>query len=106
MTSVTGMPSRAGWTQQRIAFAMILLLAIPSLAACHRHEKVPDGDILATLTVPSIDERAFDPSAMKGKPTLLLFVTPTCPHCLVTLPRASAAAQGHDANAVAVFVAG
>jgi hypothetical protein len=35
-----------------------------------------------------------------------MFVTPTCPHCLVTIPRGAAAAKAEGANVVAVFVAG
>jgi hypothetical protein len=35
-----------------------------------------------------------------------VFATPTCPHCLVTLPAADAAARAASATAVAVFVVG
>lgn len=82
----------------------MLVAALP-LAACHRGEKVPDGDITATLTVQPVSG-SFDPASLKGKPSLVLFVTPTCPHCLVTIPRAAAAARAQGANVVAVFVAG
>ncbi|MDB4957727.1 MAG: Redoxin [Myxococcales bacterium] len=98
------MPSRHGWTQQRIALAAILVIALP-FAACRRGEKLPDGDIAASLTVEPIGDH-FDPGSIKGKPSLVLFVTPTCPHCRVELPRAAAAAQAEGANVVAVFVAG
>lgn len=98
------MPSRHGWTQQRIALALILVIALP-FAACRRSEKLPDGDIAASLTVESIGN-AFDPASIKGKPSLVVFMTPTCPHCRVQLPRAAAAAEAEGANIVAVFVAG
>src|ERR1700716_2367191 len=102
MTAETqGMPSRHGWTQQRIALAAILVIALP-FAACRRGEKLPDGDIAASLTVESIGDHVFDPASIKGKPSLVLFVTPTCPHCRVELPRAAAAARAQGANVVAV----
>ena len=82
-----------------------LLLVFLALA-CHRGPRPPDGDIAASLTAPAIGEHAFDPSSIKGKPSLVLFVTPTCPHCLKTLPAAAEAARAEGANAVAVFVVG
>jgi len=66
------------------------------LAACHRGEAVPDGDVLAAVHRPELH----------GKPTLVMFVTPTCSHCLATIPRAIDAAAARGANIVAVFVAG
>jgi thiol-disulfide isomerase/thioredoxin len=75
-------------------------------AACHRTPKVPDGDVLASLTVPSLIGDQLDTHALEGKPTLLLFVTPSCVHCLATIPHAIAAAHAKGSNIVAVFVAG
>jgi len=66
------------------------------LAACHRGPTVPDGDVLTAVNRPELH----------GKPTLVMFVTPTCPHCLATIPHAIAAAADEKANLVAVFVAG
>ena len=40
------------------------------------------------------------------KPSLVMFVTPTCSHCRAMIPRAAAAAYAKDANVVAVFVTG
>ena len=82
-----------------------MVLAVILVAGCHRGPKPPDGDIAATLTVAPIGA-PFDPASLRGKPSLVLFVTPTCPHCLATLPRAAIAAKAKDANLVAVFVAG
>jgi thiol-disulfide isomerase/thioredoxin len=82
---------------------VIALLAI----GCHRNTaKIPDGDILASLTVPSLAGDALDTHALEGKPTLLLFVTPSCVHCLATIPHAIEAAKQQASNIVAVFVAG
>lgn len=92
------MPLRRGST-----LVLLLLLAI---AGCKRGEPVPEGDIAATLTAPSIGAHSFDPASLKGKPSLVMFVTPTCPHCIATIPRGAAAAQAQGANVVAVFVAG
>jgi thiol-disulfide isomerase/thioredoxin len=102
------MPSRRGSTQQRIAREIVWILALASLPvlACRRGPAVPDGDIAATLTARTIDDHAFDPATLRGKPSLVLFVTPTCPHCLITLPRAAGAATAQGANLVAVFVSG
>ena len=39
-------------------------------------------------------------ASLKGKPSLVMFVTPTCPHCLATLPRgAEACASRHPSPA-------
>ena len=85
----------------------LLLLVALAIAGCKRNDTpVPDGDIVATLTLPSLGAHTFDPESLRGKPSLVMFVTPTCPHCLVTIPRGAAAAQAQGANVVAVFVAG
>jgi thiol-disulfide isomerase/thioredoxin len=82
-----------------------LALLVVLVSGCHRRPNLPDGDITTTLTVPPI-AGTFDPTSLKGKPSLVLFVTPTCSHCLATIPRAATAAKAKDANVVAVFVAG
>ena len=48
----------------------------------------------------------LDTDSLLGKPTLVVFVSPTCEHCLTELPLAQDAAQAADANVVAVFVVG
>ena len=83
-----------------------LLVIALAITACKRSEPVPEGDVAATLTAPSIGAYKFDPASLKGKPCLVMFVTPTCPHCLATIPRGVAAASSTNANVVAVFVAG
>lgn len=84
-----------------------LLVIVLAIAGCKRNTTpVPPGDIAASLALPSLGAIAFDPARLKGKPSLIMFVTPTCPHCLNTLPRGAAAAKAEGANVVAVFVAG
>src|SRR5262245_39037334 len=68
----------------RHGFGLLLIVAL-AIAGCKRNnEPVPEGDIAATLTVPSIGAYTFDPASLKGKPSLIMFVTPTCPHCIAT----------------------
>lgn len=81
-------------------------LALVALVACRRREAAPEGDILATLDAPTLDGGKFDAQVLKGKPTLLMFVSPTCPHCLDEIPIADRVAKSNNANAVAVFIAG
>lgn len=86
---------------------LIIALAICFAAAgCKKHEPPPEGDILETLRAPTVSGAAFDPHTLRGKPSLVLFVSPTCPHCVKELPEAQKAAREHDANVVAVFIAG
>jgi thiol-disulfide isomerase/thioredoxin len=91
------MPSPRRWTQ-------LLLLALV-IAACHRRTRVPDGDITASLTLPALGD-PLETTSLLGKPTLVVFVSPTCPHCVAELPLAQGAARASDANIVAVFVVG
>jgi hypothetical protein len=86
--------------------SLVFLVAL-ALAGCKRNDTpVPEGDIAATLALPSLGAHSFDPASLKGKPCLVMFVTPTCPHCIATIPRGAAAATKAGANVVAVFVAG
>jgi thiol-disulfide isomerase/thioredoxin len=84
-----------------------LLVIVLAIAGCKRNTTpVPAGDIAGSLALPALGATAFDPESLRGKPSLVMFVTPTCPHCLATLPRGAAAAQAKGANVVAVFVTG
>jgi thiol-disulfide isomerase/thioredoxin len=85
---------------------IILLAAISLAAACKKSVPKPSGDITAALALPTVTDAAFDPAALKGKPTLVLFASPTCGHCLDELPIAQAAAAAESANVVTVFVVG
>ena len=93
----------------RIAALAVSLAVGLALAACHRSYDVPvpTGDVAASLAhAKQLDGSAFDPKTLAGKPTLVLFVSPTCPHCLKTIPRAAAAAKAKGDPVVAVFVVG
>jgi thiol-disulfide isomerase/thioredoxin len=83
---------------------LLLLAAISLAGACKKG--VPSGDITAALALPMTTDAVFDPSTLKGKPTLVLFASPTCGHCFKELPIAQTAATAEDANIVAVFVVG
>jgi len=75
-------------------------------AACKKSVPVPSGDITASLPQSTISEATFDPATLKGKPTLVVFASPTCGHCFAELPVAQAAAGAENANIVAVFIVG
>jgi thiol-disulfide isomerase/thioredoxin len=87
--------------------AQLLVLAL-ALAACAKKQAVPvpTGDVLATLLAPTLEGAAFQPDALRGKPSVVMFVSPTCPHCLDQIPVANKVAKARGANAVAVFVVG
>ncbi|HEY1556136.1 MAG TPA: hypothetical protein VGF94_14960 [Kofleriaceae bacterium] len=89
------MPARA-W------FAVLI-----AVAACRHGPKLPDGDVVTAIaSAKPVGQRALDPATVHGKPAIVLFVSPTCPYCLATLPRAVASAKAHDAALVAVFTSG
>ena len=90
----------------RLGLTLLLAVAL-AITGCKRNDMpVPEGDIAATLALPSLGAYKFDPESLRGKPSLVMFVTPTCSHCLATIPRGAAAAAAQGANVVAVFVAG
>jgi len=95
------MPSPSRRTQ-----LLVIAVAIVAIAACKKREPVPGGDIAAALTSPTIDGPAFDPSTLRGKPSIVMFVSPTCPHCIEQMPAAQKVARANDANVVAVFIVG
>jgi thiol-disulfide isomerase/thioredoxin len=74
----------------------VLAIALVFGLGCHRGPKVPEGDVLAAVNRPELH----------GKPSIVMFVTPTCSHCLATIPHAIEAATATGAGLVAVFVAG
>lgn len=94
------MPSPRRPTQ--LLLGIVIALAI---SGCKKQIPVPDGDIVAALTVPSAGD-TFDPESLRGKPTVLLFATPTCPYCSEELPIAQKAASAENANIVAVYISG
>lgn len=83
-----------------------MLIAALAVVGCRKSLPVPNGDVAASLTLPTTEDAPFDPASLKGKPTLVLFASPTCPHCIAELPIAQRAATAESANLVAVFVVG
>lgn len=84
----------------------LLILAVLAISGCRKSTPVPAGDILAALTLPSADDQAFDPETLRGKPTLVMFASPTCGYCAAELPIAQRAAAAEQANLVAVYIIG
>lgn len=84
----------------------VIVIACLAISGCSRPEPVPAGNIASTLVAPTVGEAVFDPATLAGKPAVVMFVSPTCGHCLVEIPRAQAAAKAKNAGIVAVFVAG
>ena len=84
--------------------AAVLLAAISLAAACKKSLPLPDGDVTASLTLPTLAGGSFEPATLKGKPTLVLFASPTCGYCAQELPIAQTAAGAEGANVVAVFI--
>jgi thioredoxin-like negative regulator of GroEL len=77
------------------------------VSGCHHNTaKLPEGDVIASLTVPSLAGDQVDIQSLDGKPALIMFVTPSCVHCLATIPHAITAAHQQASNVVAVFVSG
>jgi thiol-disulfide isomerase/thioredoxin len=96
-----GMPSPTRSTQ-----LLVLVLGALVFAGCKKREPGPPGDIVATLTANQLDGTPFDPATLRGKPGLVMFVSPTCPHCIEELPVAQKVAREKNANIVAVFIVG
>jgi len=100
-------PSRP--STQPLFARLAVVIAVGLAVGCRAQETPPPGDIavaLAALAAPTLAGPAFDPAAIKGKPALVLFVSPTCPHCVEELPAASKVARAANAGLVAVFIAG
>ncbi len=89
----------------RLRVGFLLAISVGS-GACRRSPTVPKGDVLSTLTIPSIAGDQLDIQSLTGKPTLLLFVSTTCVHCLTAIPYAMGAARDQESNIVAIFVSG
>jgi len=83
-----------------------LLVLVLAISACKKGLPVPEGDILASLALPTTTDTTFDPQALRGKPTLVLFASPTCGYCAAELPIAQRAAAAEQANLVAVYIVG
>lgn len=86
----------------------LLLLAVLTISGCRKKgADIASDDFIAALRpLPTADDSLFDPGTLRGKPTLLVFASPTCSHCMVELPVAEKAAAAEHANMVAVFIVG
>jgi thiol-disulfide isomerase/thioredoxin len=62
--------------------------------------------IAALAPLPTADDSPFSAETLRGKPTLVLFASPTCHYCMEELPIATKAAAAENANLVAVFIVG
>jgi len=90
----------------RIVPVLISIALALTIAACKHEAPPPGGDVAARLTVPTVAGPPFDPATLDGKPALVVFWRPGCPHCLAELPDALRAAKARGVTAVAVQVAG
>ena len=84
-----------------------LLLLVLAISGCTKRQPVPAGDVIAALApLPTADDSPFDAQSLRGKPTLVMFASPTCQHCIAEFPIAMKAATEEKANVVAVFIVG
>jgi thiol-disulfide isomerase/thioredoxin len=89
-----------------VASALLATLSLGTLGACKKTGVAPPaGDIGAKLTVPTTAGAVFDPAALEGKPTVVVFWRPGCPHCRDELPDVAQVCKDKGATAVAVQVA-
>lgn len=96
------MPLPARWIQ-----SFVLVAALVAISGCRKGISTPDGDILAALAIPvasAPDDKVFDPSAMRGKPTLVMFASPTCGYCAKELPIAHKLTTAEGVNMAVVYV--
>ena len=78
-----------------------------AVLGCRQHQETPPGgNVLDTLESTTIDGASFNGETLKGKPSIVMFVSPTCPHCLKEIPVADKVAKEKNANVVAVFIVG
>ncbi len=90
----------------RSLLTAVVFVSIAAITGCRHGEPTPDGDILASLTAPSADDQPFDATKFRGKPTLVMFASPTCGYCAKELPMAHKIAAAESANMVLVYVSG
>lgn len=94
------MPLPARWIQ-----SFVLIASLVAISACAKGAPTPEGDVLGALTLPSAHEdKVFDPSALRGKPTLVMFASPTCGFCAKELPIAAKLTAAEGVNMAVVYV--
>ncbi|MBX3162616.1 MAG: TlpA family protein disulfide reductase [Deltaproteobacteria bacterium] len=86
--------------------AAVALTALTA-GACRRGQPIPEGNIAATLTLPTTSStEPFDPTALRGKPAIVVFAWPTCGYCAQEIPIAQKVADAEGATLVVVFTRG
>lgn len=84
----------------------VVALALLAASACTKTSVAPPpGDIGAKLTLPTAAGTPYDPAALDGKPAVVVFWRPGCPHCRDELPEVAQVCKDKGATAVAVQVA-
>jgi thiol-disulfide isomerase/thioredoxin len=83
-----------------------VLVIVGLLGACKAELTPPAGDIAASLALPDLDGKAFDPATLQGKPAVVLFWRTGCSYCKHELPVVSRLAKDAGVTAIAVMVAG
>lgn len=90
----------------RLALPALVLSSLLAAGACKKAGvPPPPGDIGAKLTIPTTAGPAYDPAALDGKPAVVVFWRPGCPHCRSELPDVAQVCKDKGATAVAVQVA-
>lgn len=86
------------------SFVSIAVLAA-AISGCAKSIPTPDGDILGALTLPqATEDKIFDPAALRGKPTLVMFASPSCGFCAKELPIAHKLTTAEGVNMAVVYV--
>src|SRR5688572_23845211 len=87
---------------------LVIALVLGVLLACNRGSEVtpPAGDVGAKLALTTFAGARFDPAILDGKPAVVMFWRPNCPHCVAELPDLVRASNDRGASAVAVMVSG
>jgi thiol-disulfide isomerase/thioredoxin len=84
----------------------VIALVLMALVACTKDGVAPPGgNVAAKLAIPTAEGPLFDPATLAGKPTVVVFWRPGCPHCREEIPIVRKVCNEKGANAVAVQVA-
>lgn len=76
-----------------------------AISGCKTGVAAPDGDILASLSLPSAaEDKVFDATTLRGKPTLVMFASPSCGYCAKELPIAAKLTEAEGVNMAVVYV--
>lgn len=89
---------------RRLQLAIAIAIAI---SGCNKNRlPTPEGNIAGTLAAQTIEGKPFDPATLQGKPAIVVFAWPSCPHCRHELPVAQKVADSEGASLVVVFARG